>query len=400
MLSRWLALCLTVVLALACASNKRDAYAVEAAYGDYEEAQMDDAAEYELAGVASKAASRGRSIRAKRAPAAPPPRTAGAPPADPAPVAPETPAPKRMVFYEGSTTLRVARLAQAVDEVSKIAESMGGFVERVDRSRVSLRVPVDRFRESLAAVQTVGDVVDERIHASDVTEAFQDVKLRLDTAKATRERLITLLAKAENEQERLQLIRQIQRLTEQIDQMESRAQTLSRLAAMSRIVVTLQPRPTLSQRGAQDDAAAFRWIRQLSPFGADVVRGGKKLRLDVPEGMVQLDLKGAYVAEAPDGSRIWSGRLKNDVQADAGFWIEAVKERLAEDFASAEVVIIGDYATVRFVQRDDAPYTWVVAVRPDGNDLHVVEAWMSSPEQTERYLPAIEGVLRTGGGVL
>ncbi|MFK7930690.1 MAG: DUF4349 domain-containing protein [Myxococcota bacterium] len=398
-----------LMLIAGCAKRAPEAYGE---FGDYAdeadyEAGVETIAAVQSAPMAARGRAFGGSVKAAKKSSRPrpsPPPSAAGPgnrPSEPNDaIAPEKPAAKRMVFYEASTMLRVPRVDEAVDTLTQIAKDQGGFVERVDQSRVAMRVPVARFKQSLAAVQAIGDVLSENIQASDVTEAFQDVSLRLDTATATRDRLVELLAKATEENERLQLIRQIQRLTDQIDQMQSQATTLSQLAALSRIVVTLQPRQALTRRNGANDSKAFRWIRQLSPFGNDVVRTGKKLVLDVPDGMVRLDLKGAYVAEAPDGSRIWAGRLATNVRSDAAFWIDAIKGRLSKDFESATVETVGAYTTIRFVQRDDSPYTWLIAVKQDGAQLHIVEAWMSSPEQTQRYLDAVRGVLKSDGGVL
>ncbi|MFT7519538.1 MAG: hypothetical protein ACI9MC_001680 [Kiritimatiellia bacterium] len=385
---RWLWLWLVACFVMTACAAKRQSYS--------EEAVLYEMADEGGAKVASK--------RSRGAPSAPSvagmasPRRTSAPEPDDVAVAPDKPAAKRMVFYEANTTLRVPKMEEAIDAISKTAVGFGGLVERVTATGVVVRVPVDSFREALVAIQAHGDVVRERIHAQDVTEAFADVSLRLSTAKATRDRLVVLLAKAEDEQEKLQLVREIQRLTEQIDRMQSQAQTLKSLASMSRITVGLEGREALANRGPSDQSEAFSWIRRLSPFGADAVRAGKPLRLDVPEGMVALSPRGSFVAEGPNGARIWSGRLKTDVLADNAFWITALGERLAQDFASAEVQEVGGFTVVRFVQREDEPYTWMVAIRVSGRELYVVEAFFANPDQAARFDVSVLASLRAVGG--
>jgi hypothetical protein len=390
---------MAVLLALAgCA--KRSTGASDYGYYEDELAEMDSVSEGRV--QFARAAREERPSRrpaAKRA--APPPQASGGMrPDEPADrvARDREPQAERMIVYEGSTTLRVARIRPAVDAITATVEALEGFVERVDGSRVVVRVPVARFEEGLAAVQAHGDVIDERIFASDVTEAFQDVQLRLDTARATRDRLLELLAQTEDEKEKLALLQEIQRLTDQIDQMTAQSTTLRRLADLSRIVVSLVEREALANQGAGEDSQAFAWIRRLSPFGSDIVRAGGFVNLDVPEGMVGLKLWREYVAEAPDGSRIWSGKLDTRVEAEATFWVEAVKERLGEDFASAEVDMLGEFGVVTFTSRDEAPYTWVVAIRPRGRHLEVVEAYLASPEAAERFLPAVRAVIGDRGG--
>lgn len=392
----WIQLVALLMLAACAKKNAYDMSYAEEPYAEESysgEMDMDDEVQAPAASFGAVRRER-RSAPSAVAPPAPPGAVGGQVAPEPEP---DTPRPARMIAYEASTTLRVARIRPIVDAITDTIEGFGGFVERVDGGRLALRVPVARFSEALAAVQAHGDLVDERIFASDVTEAFQDVKLRLDTATATRERLVELLARSTDEQEKLMLIREIQRLTEQIDRMNAQATTLQRMADLSRINVQLLEREALAHQSGRD-SAAFSWIRRLSPFGSDVVRAGRFVNVDVPEGMVGLKLWRDFVAEAPDGSRIWSGRLDTEVDSDAAFWADAVQERLGEDFASAERDSLGDFEVLTLTSRDDAAYTWVIAVRTDGRHLDLVEAYLTSPEQAERFLPAVREVIARAGG--
>ncbi len=370
------------------------------AYGGMEE--MDDyggVADMEVAAI-----SRSAPRRSKRAPAAPPPPVASPAPAGRAPVpeaAPATPAkPARMVHYSGWTRVRVAKVEEAADAVVALARAVDGEVERVGGRVVTIRVPVARFQEVFARLTAeLGDVLDKSISAEDVTEAFQSMDLRLGTARKTRDRLVELLARSENEQEKLALVREIQRVSEEIDRMEAQLRTLSRLASMSRITVELEPRAAQAWTGQQEPTAELAWLRALSPFRPDIVsREGDKLVLDVPAGMVQLTPKARFIAESADGARIWSGRLPNEPVGDAAFWIGALQTRLAGDFASAEVRQLGGFTVLTLVDRADSPYTWVIAIRDVGRKLHVVEAYFPTPEQTARHQAAVEAVLLAAGG--
>ena len=105
-----------------------------------------------------------------------------------------------------------------------------------------LRVPVARFEEAMDAVLGSGEVVEKSISAQDVTDAFVAVELRLATLRNTQARLQALLAKSQDEQEKLMLVRQIQRVSEEIDRLEGQSRTLADLADLARINVSLLPR--------------------------------------------------------------------------------------------------------------------------------------------------------------
>jgi len=305
---------------------------------------------------------------------------------------PESPA--RMVHYEGWTVLRVAKPDESADALAALAEEFGGHVEKLSFSHVTLRVPVDRFEEAFERVLEMGDVLDRLVSAEDVTEAFVSTGLRRRTAEATRDRLIVLLAKSKDEKEKLALVREIQRLTEELDSLEARMRMLGDLASLSRITVELLERDSLSYGNTDGETAEFAWIRSLTPFHAEICSEGDKLPLEVPDGMVDLEQRGHFVAEGADGARVWSVELENNPEGDTHFWMSAISERLGADFASAEVREVAGWQQIRLVDRSDDPYIWLISVRVEGRSLFLVEAYLPSAEHEERYGAAIDQALQ------
>lgn len=302
----------------------------------------------------------------------------------------------RMVHYSGHASLLVTKPEETADDVVALAEEAGGFVEVLRSDLVTVRVPVAVFDTTFAAILDIGEVQSRSVSASDVTESFHAVSLRLATARKTRDRLLELLERAEEEESKIALLAQIQRVTEQIDLAEAQARTLASLAAMSRIHVQLSPRRAFEDVDVTEEIAGFEWIRGLSPFSGDVALWGGKLVLDVPQGMVRLDVKGAFVAESPDGSVLRSGKLRNEPAGDAQLWIDAVQLRLGPQFEEAEVSRIGGFQVLRMVGVDDG-YRYLVALRTVGRKLHLVEAYFPSAEHEERMSEAVLAVLESAG---
>jgi hypothetical protein len=324
--------------------------------------------------------------------APPPPGNGEAPPSD----TPADHAEQRMVHYDGYARLRVGKLEEAADALVKQATDVGGRVESLSRTRLVLRVPVASFRDTFARMLGVGDVLDKTITAQDVTEAFQSVELRLQSARAARERLQALLAKAKDEREKLLLIRELQRLGEEIDQLESATRTIADLASMSRVTIDLVPRESVVASGPVPETSAFGWIRTLSPFRADVQARGKRLSLPVPAGMVLLDLRKRFVAEGPDGARVRAERLENAPQGGSDFWLDAIRQRLAPEFAKAETRDVGAWKVLRLLDRSDKPYVFVLAVRAQGRHLDLVEVYYPSEAHEARYAEAVQAMLVGG----
>jgi len=399
-------LLLMLLFALGCA--KKDyapmAMAENSPYGGAEDAEgevMAVAAAVSRAPMRDESAPRPRmpspAPRAAGAPAPPPPPPPpppnGAPPAPEAPPATEAPAAARMVHYEGWARLRVDDPEAAVNALAGLAKETGGFVEQSSQSRVTLRVPVAQFEAAFAKALLLGAVVDKSIQAEDVTEAFTSVELRARTARMTRDRLIALLAKANSEEEKLRLLAELQRVSEELDRLEASMKHLSALAALSRITVQLDPRRPIDLRAAGADVAALSWIRQLSPFHRAVAEGGKPLLIDVPPQMIRLDARPHLIAEGADGARLWSSRQDNTPVGDAAFWATAIEQRLGPEFQSVTRGTVGDYTTLRFLDRSDQPYVYVIALRVDGKRLHLVELYLPTLAHEGRYAEAFAQAL-------
>lgn len=317
---------------------------------------------------------------------APPPQSA------PAPAAPVA----RMVHYEGYARLRVSQLDEAVDRLTALSTSIGGKVELSTRSRVIVRVPVAQFREAFPQFLAFGDVMSRSVTAQDVSDSFFALELRLQTAEASRDHLVALLAKSTDEAEKLMLLREIQRLEEEIDRLHAQTATLSDLATMSRITLDLVARDAVVSRTSGQESLALAWIRGLSPFTDNAWQVGRRLLgVSVPEGMVQLDPK-RYTAEAADGARIRGFRLPNEPMGDGDWWIDAMKARLSPDFAKADVRQVGEFTVVRFLDRSDTPYVYVIGARAVGNWLELVEVYYPTLTTEERHAGAVDAVL--GGG--
>lgn len=391
--SLWLSLALA--LGSGCAKRAEESWGVGAASS----APRSDAYEYKaMAAPAAPppAASRKMMKEAARYDEADSsaPMASGGATAEPASAT--SPAEQRMVHYDGYARIRVGKLEEASDTLVKLVTDAGGRVESLSRTRLVLRVPVAQFRDLFARMLATGDVLDQSISAQDVTEAFQAIELRLQSSKASRERLQVLLARSKDENEKIMLLREIQRLTETIDQLESQARLVADLASMSRVTVDLVPREAGISTGGVQETSAFAWLRRLSPFHDEVLSKGKRLALAVPDGMVALDLKKRFVAESADGSRVRAARLANDPEGTSAFWLDAMQQRLAPEFAQATTRAVGEWQVLRLVDRSDTPYVYVLAVRASDDDLDLVEVYYPNAQQEQRYQAAIEAML--GGG--
>jgi hypothetical protein len=158
-------------------------------------------------------------------------------------------------------TLAVFETKAAIDAVEELARSRGGYlVKRSDQS-VTVRVPTKTFQSTLGGVSKIGDELHREVNVRDVTEQYADLEIRLKNAEAVRQRLEALLAKAGKVEDALAVERELERITQSIEQMKGRLRLLSELVAFSTITANFQPRPR-DQVGSETHLP-FPWLGEL-----------------------------------------------------------------------------------------------------------------------------------------
>lgn len=167
----------------------------------------------------------------------------------------------RKIAYTAALAVNVASVPAKVEQAIRTAVEMGGYMsERGDR-KLTVRVPVDRFEEYLAAIEALGTVINRLVRGKDVTEEYQDLEIRLKNGEKALERLRALLERAEGVKDVLEIEKEIQRVTTEIETLKGRIRYLSEVTALATVEVLFI---------ASDQAPAapgrrcpFPWVRRL-----------------------------------------------------------------------------------------------------------------------------------------
>jgi hypothetical protein len=148
-----------------------------------------------------------------------------------------------LLIYNAQVIAQVDHVPSGIDQVIEAASAVGGFLASRTDSSVTVRVPAARFREALGRVEALATVTSRNVQAEDVTEAFHDLEVRLQNLRSVQARLQQFLSRASNVSEALAVERELERVGQQIDEVEGRMRFLANRAAFSTITVTLTARP-------------------------------------------------------------------------------------------------------------------------------------------------------------
>ncbi|MCP4745807.1 MAG: DUF4349 domain-containing protein [Desulfobacteraceae bacterium] len=301
---------------------------------------------------------------------------------------------ERMLHHSGFLKLRTSRPRDLLDKAAGMVKQRGGFIEHMSAERAVFRVPVNRFSETFSELSTLGDILEKKVTSKDITDDYMDVDLRLKIARATYKQLMTLLGKAKTEKEKLKILKQIERVSETIEYLESRREYFKSLARYSRLTIEV----TQNSAGPGPDSArlkAFEWIYRLSPFNTNVAAEGEPIKFDAPKDMVVLDQKNVWAAHSADGVFFRASRHKKQPAGSTAFWTEAVEKRLGPEFVSHETLNIGGFKLLKFKNRTEKPYIYIVGIHIAKNkSMELVEIYFPSPGHESRHIDAVMDVIR------
>jgi hypothetical protein len=151
-----------------------------------------------------------------------------------------------LLIYTGNVGMEVAEPAAiptTIDKVIDLAESFGGYLAARTDSSVVVRVPSGHFRDTLTALEKLGEVKRRSVNAEDVSEQYHDLEVRLANLKTVQKRLQDFLQKAANVSEALQVEQELERVGQEIDRIEGRMRFLRARATFSTITVDLTAKP-------------------------------------------------------------------------------------------------------------------------------------------------------------
>jgi uncharacterized protein DUF4349 len=160
----------------------------------------------------------------------------------------------RLVIKNADLAIVVKDPKASMDEISKLAETMGGFVvssnlyqsfygpnnTEVPEATITIRVPVEKLDEALGSIKkNAVDVTSENVSGQDVTSEYVDLQSRLSAKQLAEKKLTEILNAAVKTEDVLAVYTQLQQIETDIEVLRGQIKYYEESAALSAISVRL-----------------------------------------------------------------------------------------------------------------------------------------------------------------
>ena len=253
---------------------------------------------------------------------------------------------RRLMVHSARFELSTPSVEEAVGRLAARVEQLGGYIESRKNAQVVCRVPAEYFSDLVTSMPSFGAIVNQTLGSQDVTRAYRDLGLRLETAEWSRRRVLALLERAEKIEDVLKLEEELRRLTEQIERLKGELALLSEQVTYSRVEVLFRDTAGMPNMAGPRVHSPFAWVNHvgvehvMEAFGSVEMSAGENwlapalllpgaVSIDVPGGFVLVERDRDQIkAVSPDESKLWLREFSATSRADLAFWSEALKSHL------------------------------------------------------------------------
>lgn len=162
--------------------------------------------------------------------------------------------PERLVIKNTNMTLVVDNPLDSMDNISDLAEEMGGFVVsaqmyqsqtdsgiEIPSARLTVRIPAEKLDEALSQIKAESDQppVNINIESQDVTREYTDLESRLRNLEDAESQLREIMDEAYKTEDVLSVYSRLVEVREQIEVIKGQMQYFQQSAALSAVSVEL-----------------------------------------------------------------------------------------------------------------------------------------------------------------
>jgi hypothetical protein len=194
----------------------------------------------------------------------------------------------RKIIYEGTIEARTKKYDEDLNTILNKLRELGGYQENAsttgtppkdwqDQGRtatLTLRVPSEHFDDFMNVLKGLGETVSTSVNGRDVSEAYFDTETRLSTLRIQESRLQDLLKQAATLEDIIEIEKQLEETTYQIESLQSQLRGYDSLIDFSTVTVYLTEvndlqsvKPTDEPLGDRISSAFYAVLNALAKFG-------------------------------------------------------------------------------------------------------------------------------------
>jgi len=169
---------------------------------------------------------------------------------------------EKQIIYTADYTIKVEDFEDAMKITKGLLRDFHGEIKEETNYRLIVRVPPENFDEFINSLSNVGKIISKFKKAEDVTAQYYDIILRINSKKEILKSFQRLLEQATDVIIKLEIQKEIRRITEEIEQMEGRLKSLIYLISMSTITITFTSETSI-YKPQRRYSMPFNWVSQL-----------------------------------------------------------------------------------------------------------------------------------------
>ncbi|MER6991574.1 DUF4349 domain-containing protein [Saccharopolyspora hirsuta] len=182
---------------------------------------------------------------------------------------------QREVIRTAELDLEVDDVAGASAEVRRRTEAVGGHLEQENSYRTSttltLRIPAAELDRALSDLSALGRVTSRSQQAQDVTDQLVDTRSRIDSQRASVQRLRELMNRAQSVTEIVSIESELTTRESELESLQRREAAMANQVELATLTVRLDTEPTTSDEDTGFLAGLTTGWRALTEAGATIL---------------------------------------------------------------------------------------------------------------------------------
>lgn len=135
----------------------------------------------------------------------------------------------RKSIKEAYLSIELERIDIAEEQITKYVKENGGYIEILDKHSyesdennetksliIKIRIPTDKFDESLEFLKQLGTIIEEKSYYNDVTDEYLSIEANLKSLYEKEDSLLDILNRTEKEEDRLLVEEELKEVKEKI----------------------------------------------------------------------------------------------------------------------------------------------------------------------------------------